>query len=589
MPKILILGKGTPSVYMLDKVFIEPATKINLSSNKIDWGYKQLYYPMINNRPAKSVKVVYQKEWLVDHKDELDKADLILCTDSSYFKTLIKSSKADALIGKVLDSPYTTTKIMYAPNVYSYNYNPDKVLSQVETIYSQLKEWFKGTYVELGSTIIKSSYYPNTLSDIEKYLKSIINEPVLAIDIETFSLKFTRAGIGSIGFATDKHNGCAFAVDLNPSIALDVRKLLKEFFITYKGKKIFHKVNYDVTVLIYELFMDKDLTNHTGLMEGLNAFFNNNLDDTVLITYLATNSCAGNTLKLKQLASPFAGDWAVDVEDITSVKLEDLLKYNLIDCLSTHYVYEKYYPIMVQDKQEELYKGLFLDTLRTNVRMQLIGLPINLEKVKALAEPLEKEREDLIFKLSQTKPVKEAEEVIAERATIKRNSKLKKKQTSIDDNRKPFLFTSNNDIAILLYEVMKLPIIEFTDSKLPSTSKKTIKKLMNHTTNTEELNVLQWLQEFADVDKILSSFIPTFLEAETDKYGNSYLQGSFNLCGTVSGRLSSSQPNLQNLPATGSRFAKPIKQVFESNNEWLFVGIDFFSLKIGERYSNVTC
>ena len=42
------------------------------------------------------------------------------------------------------------------------------------------------------------------------------------------------------------------------------------------------------------------------------------------------------------------------------------------------------------------------------------------------------------------------------------------------------------------------------------------------------------------------------------------------------------------MPATGSRFAKPIKKCFSStNNSWIFVGADFSGLTLGEHYSNV--
>lgn len=575
MPKILILGKGISSSYALDRVYIEPASKLNLQS---DWGYKQVYYPVNEQgKLAKTVKVQFQKEWLADVKDDLDKADLILCSDSAYFKTLCKTTKVEASIGQVLQSEFTSAPIMYIPSVASYNYNPDRTKEQVNLILSKALDWFNGSYIVTGSNIIHSEYYPKTIEEIANYLDSLLSKEELAIDIETFSLKLGETGLGTIGFATDQHNGGAFAVDLG-SEPTKVRELLKQFFISYKGKKIFHKTNFDVMVLIFELFMGQDLTNHIGMMEGLNTMCHN-MDDTLLITYLATNTCAGNILGLKQLAAPFAGDWAVDVKDITMVDLDDLLKYNLVDCLSTMYVRDTYYPRMVQDEQEELYKGLFLDTLRTNIRMQIIGLPINLQKVDKFSRELEAERDDLLSKLNSTQVIKEAEDVLAEIRMHKRNAKLKKKVTTIDENKQPFLFTSNQDLATLLYDVMKLPIIEFTDSKQPSTSKKTIAKLMNHTENTEYLNVLQWLQDLADVEKILSAFIPAFKGAVVDKHHNTYLQGYFNLCGTVSGRLSSNSPNLQNLPSTGSRFAKPTKKVFESTDEWLFVGIDFFSLE----------
>ena len=64
-----------------------------------------------------------------------------------------------------------------------------------------------------------------------------------------------------------------------------------------------------------------------------------------------------------------------------------------------------------------------------------------------------------------------------------------------------------------------------------------------------------------------------------------YLFGNFNLGGTVSGRLSSSKPNLQNLPAN-SKYAKAIKSCFQSPPGWIFVGLDFASLE--DRISALT-
>lgn len=64
-----------------------------------------------------------------------------------------------------------------------------------------------------------------------------------------------------------------------------------------------------------------------------------------------------------------------------------------------------------------------------------------------------------------------------------------------------------------------------------------------------------------------------------------YLFGFFNLGGTVSGRLSSSNPNLQNLPAKG-KLAKLIKRCFKAPPGYLFVGLDFSSLE--DRISALT-
>lgn len=79
------------------------------------------------------------------------------------------------------------------------------------------------------------------------------------------------------------------------------------------------------------------------------------------------------------------------------------------------------------------------------------------------------------------------------------------------------------------------------------------------------------------VDKILTTFIPA-LEQAIPRDGWHYLHGNFNLGGTLSGRMSSSNPNLQNLPSN-SIFGKLIKQCFSTKKGWLMVGADFSSLE----------
>lgn len=466
---------------------------------------------------------------------------------------------------------------MYLPSIGSYSYNPDKVRGQIQLVMENAYNYLKGTYIDIGSNIIHSEAYPTTLQDIVAYLDLYKNEPIVYVDIETFSLNLTSAGLGTIAFAKDKHNGFAFPVDLG-EYPTETRQLLRNFFIEYKGKIVFHKANFDVMILVYELFMDSDTTNFKGMELGLDVMCSN-LEDTLLITYLATNSCAGNTLGLKQLAAPFAGNWAVDVNDIKTVDLNKLLTYNLIDTLSTAYVYDTYYPKMLEDNQLELYEGLFKETLRTNIHMQLVGLPINLDEVNSLEKTLKGLAQDALDRIKNSSIINQVEYALTVNHIDKRNAMLKTKQITLTDEWQTFSVTSPKHLQTMLYECMALPIIETTDAGKPSTSKKTVKKLMAHTNDPDYLTVLQAIQDFADINKILTAFIPAFKNADIDKNGNAYLRGYFNLCGTVSGRLSSNNPNLQNLPSTGSKYAKTVKHVFQSNDEWLFVGIDFSSLE----------
>lgn len=65
---------------------------------------------------------------------------------------------------------------------------------------------------------------------------------------------------------------------------------------------------------------------------------------------------------------------------------------------------------------------------------------------------------------------------------------------------------------------------------------------MNKQLAIETAKVLKTLIELNKVSKILDSFIPAFQKATVKENGSTYLHGSFNLNGTVSGRMSSNNP-----------------------------------------------
>lgn len=558
--KVILLYKGYIDINLVDEIYRNP----------LENALGSIQFDISRFKDCKSASD--KREWASLAKDILGTYDYVLICDSDWFKVLTKNKKAETTLGMVQNSPNFNSKVFYCPSQYVYQIDPEKHQNQFQSVLGGIQKDLAGL-----STIIEPEihreYYPLEPSDIKKALDSLLDEPILFSDIEAKSLKVTEAGIYTTGFSKDKHNGIAFPVDASSNPQL-VRQYLKEFFENYKGKLVFHKANYDIAVLNYNLFQ-KDLFDIGGQLYGLNTFFKDNrIEDTLIIAYLATNSCSGNILGLKELSQPYTGDYAVDVKDVTKVPLDKLLKYNLIDCLGTAYVYETYYPIMVQEEQETLYKEFMLPTLKTNIRCQLNGLPIDLNLVKKFKDDLNQEREQLLSNLLSSKVIENAQYAVAEKTTIKRNSKLKTKVTTVEDNLQPFNFHSGDQLRVLIYEIMQLPIINTTDSGMASTDGDTLKDLQNHTENQEYKNILQWIKELGDVDKISTAFIPNFEQALDNR-----LLGYINCGGTVSGRMSHSNPNLAQLPSTGSRFSKPTKKVFISTEQWLFVGIDFNSLE----------
>jgi DNA polymerase-1 len=526
--------------------------------------------------------------------------------DSSYFKVLAGQPKAEPHFGYVLPCKikgFEHMNVVLGLNHAALIYNPD-LHAKLDLSLKTLSDHVAGNYQPIGQDIIHSAHYPEGLDAITKALEQLHSYPALTADIEAFSLDFDKAGIGTITFCWDEHNGMAFACDYtdkppvspNPCAEImlepgrradnpEVRALIKRFLETYQGEITWHKSSYDVKVLIYTLWMKNGLDTE-GLLEGLEVMCRR-MHDTKIIAYLAVNSTAGNVLGLKHLAHEFAGNWAVEVTDIRKVPLAQLLRYNLIDGLSTWFVKKKYWPIMVADQQLELYKGLMMPSQKMLLQTELTGMPLSPVKVaqaRAKLEAIIEEHIDVIVNsglvqmtnllLRKSDWEKDFE---ARRSKAKNPDKIFPKAMEKFDS---IMFNPNSgpQLQRLLYEVMGLPIIDLTDTKQPATGAETIEKLINHTTIPEYKQLLSALIGYGQANKVLTTFIPAFEAALIKGDGVMWLHGSFNLGGTVSNRLSSSNPNLQNIPAN-SIYGKLIKECFVAPQGWLFCGADFNSLE----------
>jgi DNA polymerase I len=553
------------------------------------------------------------------------KAEYLLVTDATYFKVLTKTAKVDPHIGYVLPCALGPWDVIYVPSHMAVFYDPEKVTARIKLGMTALVNHRLGAYQNPGEDIIQLAHYPKTTAEIGDWLRVLLNEGCdLTCDLETFSLKHHTSGIGTVSLCWSQHEGIAFPVDaceiqgattapwFTQKRNEPVRALLRDFFERFTGKLIFHGASFDAYILIAQLWM-KDILDTVGLLHGLKVILRN-WDCTKLIAYFATNSCAGNVLRLKVLAQEFAGNWAVDdIEDITKTPLDKLLEYNLVDGLSTWFVYNKHWPTVVKDNQQEIYETLFKPGMVDIIQMQLTGLPVNMQRVLEVEAILQAIQDASIKAIAQSPVIQEFTYNLQCNHVTQRNLALKKKQISFsDDEVRAVQFNPNSgrQLQQLLYDQLELPIIELTKSKEPSTSGATLKALINHASHPTVVEFLTATGEYKAINKLLTSFIPAFKEAAQGSDGWHYLFGNFNLGGTVSGRLSSSDPNLQNLPANVQmaisqgliqRFGpqldgyikkgkldlgKLMKSCFEAPPGWIFAGLDFASLE--DRISALT-
>jgi len=564
---------------LLIKHYIEPLERKGIPRESV------IALSLAQNETGKSpVKLIRSHLTLVEGTLKQLNIKRVLICDSAYFKTICKVRKSEPHYGYPKKTVWKGVIGFISANYRALFYNP-AMAKKIEFSLKALTNHAQNKLEIFANDLLTDCWYPTTEKQIAETLNEYLKVKKLTCDIEAYSLKVDKASIATICFAIDKHTGVAFNVGQNRTI----RKLLKDFFTNYTGKLIFHGSPYDCKVIIWELFMENGL-DYKGMLEGLHIMFKN-LEDTKILAYLALNSTAGISLSLKDLAFEFSGNYALDdIQDITKINPVDLLTYNMTDGLATWFIYDLYKPEILAS-QNTVYKTLFLPALKVITQMELCGMPINLGQVLNAQRDMEDIAKKHFDAIMQTPLIAEFTTILREWQAEKANLKLKKLRKTKDDfldfNFNP---NSHTQLAQLFHTHLDLPILSKTDTGAPSTDNKTLTNLVqtlkHKKSDANLITLIEHIIELADVSKILNTFIPAFKNNSISKAGWQYLHGGFNLGGTKSGRLSSSKPNLQQIPSTGTKYAKIIKQCFQPPPKpaighvgWLMVGADYFSLE----------
>ena len=589
-PSIALLIKYSAfKEYEIKNTFIEPLEQQGIPASDvvaISLDYNQ----------ANKIPVSFIKEYLADLLPELEalKVKTLYVADAAYFKVLTGVTKTDPHLGYVVPCAvkgFTHFQVILGINHHSLIYNPmneEKLRFSLDCLINH----YENRPPLFENTFLKAAHYPDTYTEVKEALNTLHGYPELFVDIEAFSLKKVYAGIGTIAFAWNKHEGIAFCCDYStvkhpehPEIKgayvpnTPIRDLLKEFFTHYQGAMHWHGGNYDIGVIIATLWMTS-YDDYVGLNTGLHIMCpKDRWGDTRLIAYLALNTCSKMEYNLKSLVHSYAGNYAVDVTDITKQPKDDLLKYNLIDAVCTAWVKETYWPKVLQEQQQKIYSELFMPSQKTIIQMELVGLPIYPAEVKNLKDQLQVILNSAEKTIQEHPGYKEATYQYRCNLASTANKKLKKLRKTEED----FVDTNLNinskpQMALLLYKVLGLPVLETTATGAPSASRKVINKLRDFTDDPEISKILEALYEYSEATKIFTSFIPAFEKAPKLTDSIALLQGSFILGGTKSGRCSSNSPNMQQLPS-GSKFGKPVKKCFGGFKDWLLVGADYNALE----------
>ncbi len=137
----------------------------------------------------------------------------------------------------------------------------------------------------------------------------------------------------------------------------------------------------------------------------------------------------------------------------------------------------------------------------------------------------------------------------------------------------PFNLNSPRQIGKILFEKMQLPAKGKTSkSKVYSTSAAVLEELAG------DYEVARLLLEYRKVAKLKSTYvdsIPLLVHPQTKR-----VHTSFHQTGTATGRLSSSDPNLQNLPVKDEKGRKIRQAVIPQKKGWKLIGADYSQIEL---------
>lgn len=384
-------------------------------------------------------------------------------------------------------------------------------------------------------------------------LNNMTYEELVAFDYETTGIQPYKSGheIISMSVSNDK-KAYAFLVTENNKNAI-------RDFLTSKVKKIAHNAK-------YEMIWSKAI---------LGVEVNNLVADTMLIAHSLNNTSgivglkfqtfvnfgiAGYGDEIKQL---FTGDNVHSFNQLYYMKhkgellliKDKLLHYNGIDSLVTCWLYQKQLKQLEQVPHLQQGIDLFLEGTKAFADIEYNGMNIDSEKVDTNIELVTKQLEIL-------------QEAIYETAEVKQ----------YDSNT--FNFTSNQDLAHLLYDILQYPVYKTTPGGTPSVDKEALDRIIEN----EDSELLTLLLKYRKLLKIRD----TYLKGIKTGVHNNKIYPSFNLHVAKSYRSSSSGAiNFQNIPKHDKTAKNMIRTVFKPSKGNVLEELDFSGLEvnIGQCYN----
>jgi len=304
--------------------------------------------------------------------------------------------------------------------------------------------------------------------------------------------------------------------------------------------------------------------------------------DTQLAHYSLNMESPRHSHGLKEMAWTYTdmGNYAekVDPKQFSDPKYvkehyDNILQYACADADCTFRIYRKLAPQITKEKMDYILYNIMLPESIVLADIELNGVQIDRKKLERLkfqyARNLRK-TETKLYSLPAIKTVtnRQYKKLIDKQKVKYKNSKIIKKRHTLKEyldkvERPKFNFKSHQQLAILFYDILKMPKPEKTKKGTAlSTDKKTLEKL------EEKHPIIKLILKYKKLTKMYSTYICPTLES-LDK--NDRIHTEYNQHITRTGRISSSKPNLQNVP---KEYGKDFRDCFVARKGYKLLEAD---------------
>ena len=376
-----------------------------------------------------------------------------------------------------------------------------------------------------------------TEADLNRWVEKLKQAKLFALDTETDNLDYMAANLVGISFALENGEAAYLPLQLDYLGAPKTLKkttalaLLKSVLENPAIQKVGQNFKYDLTIfarngidvqgVAFDTMLESYVLNSTG---------RHNMDDLAkrylghqTISFEEIAGKGKNQLTFNQIPLEQAAEYAAEDADVT-MKLQQVL-------------WEK---LSKEPTLEKLFKEMELPLLGVLSRMERRGVLID-------SDALFLQSNEIANRLSE---LEEQAYVLA---------------------GQPFNLASTKQLQEILFDKLGLPVIQKTPKGAPSTNEEVLEELAF----SHELPKV--LVEHRGLSKLKSTYtdkLPQMVNPQTGRVHTSYHQAV-----TATGRLSSSDPNLQNIPIRNEE-GRRIRQAFIAREGFTVVAADYSQIEL---------